>query len=227
MSAPRFLVDAHLGRLARWLRVAGFDALFAQGLGGAAILERAADDDRILLSRDRTLLARCARGVAVDEARVDDQLRELAARLGLGGRVRPFTRCPACNTPLRDVPKAAAAGRVPARVFERHDRFRDCPCCGRLFWQGTHWQRMRARLTAAGLPDTPEDTMDEEALNISIRKFLKLVGVSSQREIEHAVAKAVASGAIGGGESFPAQMTLDIPGLKLRVSFDGEIRLSD
>ena len=56
---------------------------------------------------------------------------------------------------------------------------------------------------------------------------MEAYGVSSQREIEHAVAKAVASGAIGGGESFPAQMTLDIPGLKLRVSFDGEIRLSD
>ena len=69
--------------------------------------------------------------------------------------------------------------------------------------------------------------MDQETFNMSIRKFLKMVGVSSQREIEHAVAKAVASGAIGGGESFPAQMTLDIPGLKLRVSFDGEIRLSD
>lgn len=67
--------------------------------------------------------------------------------------------------------------------------------------------------------------MDEEALNISIRKFLKMVGVSSQREIEQAVAKAVASGAITGTQAFPARMTLDIAGLHLNVQFDGEIRL--
>ena len=67
--------------------------------------------------------------------------------------------------------------------------------------------------------------MDEDAFNISIRKFLKMVGVSSQREIEQAVAKAVAAGAIAGSDTLPAKMTLQIAGLKLDVQFDGEIRL--
>jgi hypothetical protein len=67
--------------------------------------------------------------------------------------------------------------------------------------------------------------MNEEALNLSIRKFLKTVGISSQREIEHAVAKAVAIGAIKGTESFPAKMTLEVAGLKLKVEFSGEITL--
>jgi hypothetical protein len=67
--------------------------------------------------------------------------------------------------------------------------------------------------------------MDEEVFNISLRKFLKMVGVSSQREIEHAVEKAIQDGAVGGTESFPANMTLEIPALKLRVTFDGEIKL--
>ena len=67
--------------------------------------------------------------------------------------------------------------------------------------------------------------MDEEALNISIRKFLKMVGVSSQREIEQAVARAVAGGAVKGDEAFPAKMTLEVAGLKLNVQFDGEVRL--
>ena len=67
--------------------------------------------------------------------------------------------------------------------------------------------------------------MNDEELNISIRKFLKMVGVSSQREIEHAVARARDGGAIAGSESFPATMTLAIPGLELKVKFDGEIRL--
>ena len=67
--------------------------------------------------------------------------------------------------------------------------------------------------------------MDEDTFNISIRKFLKMVGVSSQREIEQAVARALADGAIHGTEAFPARMTLEIAGLKLAVPFDGEIRL--
>ena len=67
--------------------------------------------------------------------------------------------------------------------------------------------------------------MNEEALNLSIRKFLKTVGISSQREIEHAVAKATAAGAITGMESFPAKMTLEVPGLKLNVAFSGDITM--
>ena len=67
--------------------------------------------------------------------------------------------------------------------------------------------------------------MDEDTFNISIRKFLKMVGVNSQRDIEHAVASAIAEGAIAGTESFPAKVTLEIAGLKLNVQFEGEIRL--
>jgi hypothetical protein len=67
--------------------------------------------------------------------------------------------------------------------------------------------------------------MNEDALNLSIRKFLKLVGISSQREIEHAVAKATTAGTIAGTESFPAKMTLEIAGLKVKVEFKGEITL--
>jgi len=67
--------------------------------------------------------------------------------------------------------------------------------------------------------------MNEETFNLSVRKFLKVVGINSQREIERAVAKAVADGSIAGSETFPATLTLDIAGLKLNVKFDGEIKL--
>jgi hypothetical protein len=67
--------------------------------------------------------------------------------------------------------------------------------------------------------------MNEEALNLSVRKFLKMVGVNSQREIEHAVARSIGDGRIAGTESFPARMTLEVAGLQLEVAFDGEIRL--
>ena len=75
---------------------------------------------------------------------------------------------------------------------------------------------------AAGSKET---TMNEETLNLSIRKFLKMVGISSQREIEHAVAKAIAERTIAGNETFPAHVTLVVPGLKIDVRFDGDIRL--
>jgi len=70
-----------------------------------------------------------------------------------------------------------------------------------------------------------EKFMNEETFNLSIRKFLKMVGVNSQREIEQAVAKAIAEGTIAGTECFPAKVTLDVGGLKLSVNFEGEIRL--
>jgi hypothetical protein len=68
--------------------------------------------------------------------------------------------------------------------------------------------------------------MNEEALNLSIRKFLKIVGINSQREIEHAVAKALAAGSITGTESFPAKMRLEIAGLNVNVEFGGDIDLN-
>ena len=68
--------------------------------------------------------------------------------------------------------------------------------------------------------------MNEETFNLSIRKFLKMVGVNSQREIEQAVAKAIADRTISGTESFPARMTLEVAGLRLKVSFDGEVNLN-
>ena len=75
-------------------------------------------------------------------------------------------------------------------------------------------------------PANPENTMDRRrTLNISIRKFLKTVGVQSQREIEHAVSRAQANGTAGGADAFPARMTLEVAGLGLRVEFDGEIRV--
>jgi uncharacterized protein with PIN domain len=225
---PRFVADAHLGALARRLRMAGFDTVFDTALHDADIVRLAADEGRIALSRDRDLLMRRAlvRGGYVHALEPAAQLREVVARFSLGRWLAPFTRCLRCNAPLDAVDAAAVEALLPPRVRERQRRFRRCPACARVYWEGSHWRRMRAGLDAllVGHPTT-EDNMDEDAFNISIRKFLKMVGVSSQREIEHAVARARDGGAITGSESFPATMTLEIAGLKLNVKFDGEIRL--
>jgi hypothetical protein len=78
---------------------------------------------------------------------------------------------------------------------------------------------------ATRVPPTSETAMNDETFNLSIRKFLKMVGINSQREIEQAVTRAIADHSITGTESFPAKVTLEIPGLKVNVKFDGEIRL--
>jgi hypothetical protein len=85
--------------------------------------------------------------------------------------------------------------------------------------------RVVARYRAYAAHD-PETSMNDDAFNLSIRKFLKMVGVGSQREIEHAVAAALQEGRISGTESFPCRMTLEIEGLKLRVVYDGTIDLT-
>jgi hypothetical protein len=110
---------------------------------------------------------------------------------------------------MRSQPAGPAQGRSPAGGMEAIGRL------ARRIRYHEGWYRT-GRM---GIP------MNEEALNLSIRKFLKMVGISSQREIEHAVAKAAEAGAIKGTESFPATMTLEIAGLKVNVKFSGDIAL--
>ena len=144
----RFLADAHLGGLARFLRMLGFDTLHDQALHDREIRRLAHEESRIVLTRDRELL-KCrdiARGYYVRALKAELQLREVAGRYRLDGRARPFSRCLHCNLPLAPLEKAAAAGRVPAGVLERHERFTTCGGCGRIYWPGTHYERMRSTL---------------------------------------------------------------------------------
>jgi uncharacterized protein with PIN domain len=150
----RFVADAHLGGLARLLRMAGFDTVYANdpGDGGDAEIEaRALDEDRIVLTRDRELLKRRGIGFGcyVRALHAQDQLQEVVQRYGLVERARPFTRCLHCNAPLRAVPKAAVLDRLPPGVRATQDDFRTCDSCHRVYWRGTHWQRMNAMLAAA------------------------------------------------------------------------------
>ena len=161
---PRFVADAHLGGLARLLRMAGFDTLYDNGYHDDDIARIAAEEGRVLLTRDRELLKR--RGVelgcylhAIAPA---EQLRELFARLHLAREARPFTLCLHCNLPLRPVGKEEVLDRLPARVRDTHSEFTSCDACLRVYWKGSHYARMRGMLegVAAGaadveLPRTP------------------------------------------------------------------------
>ena len=152
----RFLADAHLGGLARLLRLAGFDTLYDNHFHDHDIERIANDEGRIVLSRDRELLKRrgISHGCYVHALQPERQLREIFARLDLVSSARPFSLCLECNAPLRAIDKTLVLDRLPESVRLRHQRFATCDVCRRIFWEGTHWQRMQA-LLATVLRPTP------------------------------------------------------------------------
>lgn len=158
---PRFLADAMLGGLARWLRILGYDVAWDERIADATLVRRSLEEERVVLTRDRALGSqwRVEALVCLESEAPLAQLAELAARFDLAGRARPFTRCSRCNTELVTVSRDQARLAAPRRVIERHDRFQHCPSCGRLYWEGTHWERMRSTLENAlhaRLPDRTE-----------------------------------------------------------------------
>ena len=147
----RFVADAHLGGLARLLRMAGFDTIYRNDIDDAEVEALALEQDRIVLTRDRELLKRrgIAYGAYVRALKPQAQLGEVFERCGLADRARPFSLCLHCNAPLRAVGKESVAERLPPMVRATQDSFNTCDACGRVYWKGTHWQRMRAMLDAA------------------------------------------------------------------------------
>jgi uncharacterized protein with PIN domain len=147
----RFVADAHLGGLARLLRMAGFDTIYDNGLRDDQIEAMAVDEERVVLTRDRDLLMRrtIAYGCYVRALKAEEQLREVVKRLGIADRARPFTRCLHDNAPLRAVAKDAVAERLPPMVAASQEEFSTCTLCGRVYWKGSHWQRMNAVLARA------------------------------------------------------------------------------
>lgn len=157
LREPRFLLDVHLGRLAKLLRMLGFDSAY----GGAAAedrgLARSRLERRILLTRDRGLLKRAvvSHGYCVRSSAPTRQLTEVLRRFDLWDRVRPLTLCLRCNAPLEAVPRQEAVGRVPPHVLDSYAGFSRCPQCRRLYWPGSHWENMRRFLERLAGSATP------------------------------------------------------------------------
>lgn len=142
---PRFLLDNHLGRLAAYLRMLGFDCLYRNDYSDgelAAILET---DERILLTRDRGLLMRrvVTHGYCPRSLDSLDQLREVMRRFDLAGRISPFHRCLRCNHPLETVSKEAVLDRLEPLTKLHFEEFRICPACQQIYWKGSHYERMQ------------------------------------------------------------------------------------
>ncbi len=142
-GSPRFVADTMLGRLATWLRILGYDAEYARG-EDAALVQRARETGRILLTRDSGLLRR--RGLPphlfVHSDHVSEQLRQVIQAFHLTPAGPRAARCPRCNAVVEPRTKAEVFGRVPEFVWSHQDAFWGCPACGRLYWAGSHRRRM-------------------------------------------------------------------------------------
>jgi uncharacterized protein with PIN domain len=152
----RFVCDGSLGGLARWLRAAGYEAAWREGLTGEALLREARGTAAVVLTSDHEVFLRrevvSGRLPALpvsSRLSLSDQLRHVLRTLALPlGR----PRCMACGGVLEVVPKEAVRERIPPRTARWKDEYFVCRGCGRLLWQGTHWERIAARLRAAAAP---------------------------------------------------------------------------
>lgn len=152
------MADAMLGRLARWLRILGYDTAYEKVITDERLIERMVREDRVLLTRDRHLAQRkILRGrhtlIASDE--IAGQLYQLYRDLQIDLTMsdRRGCRCADCNEQLVATPREQAVPRVPLFVAKEHRHFMRCPRCGRLYWPGTHWVSIRRQL--ARLADGP------------------------------------------------------------------------
>jgi len=149
LREPRFVLDVHLGRLAAYLRMLGFDVLFTPEAADQKLARIAQSERRILITRDRDLLKRSAvsHGYWIRESSPRLQVIEVLQRFDLLASIAPFERCIRCNQPLVPAERADVENRLPARVRERHAEFRTCSSCGRIYWKGSHHQRMQQMIS--------------------------------------------------------------------------------
>ena len=140
----RFVLDTHLGKLAAHLRMLGFDSLYRNDCEDEELAYIASSQQRTLLSRDRGLLKRSivTHGYLVRETQPDQQLIEVVSRYNLSRLIAPFRRCLHCNALLQPVAKELINDRLLPDTRQRYHQFHLCPECDRVYWKGSHYQRM-------------------------------------------------------------------------------------
>ncbi len=145
LRRTRFVADVHLGKLAAYLRMLGFDTLWASGLNDDQLAGIAADEKRIILTRDRDLLKRrsVTHGYFVRGTAARLQLAEVIGRFDLAASVEPFTRCMKCNGEPADVAAEEVENQVPPLSRRHAARYRRCGGCGQVYWDGSHYRRMQ------------------------------------------------------------------------------------
>jgi hypothetical protein len=144
-QGPQLLADAMLGKLARWLRLLGYDTLYLKE-DDDLLAYRARAEDRILLTRDHELANRRGLHTLLIHAQtLDEQLRQVVETIGPPTDGAP-PRCMACNAPLEEITSTEAEPHVPPYVARTQSEFRRCTGCGKITWPGTHWDDIQARI---------------------------------------------------------------------------------
>ncbi len=148
---PRFVADNNVGRLARWLRVLGYDTLLFDDRDDNEIISLALGGGRVVLTRDRGMLMRRVvtsgrlKAVLLESENPAEQLKTIVGRLHLTGD-DAFSLCVECNRPLVPVNKEDVYDDVPPHVYETQRSYMKCPSCRRVYWRGSHWEYMNGRL---------------------------------------------------------------------------------
>ncbi len=138
----KFICDEMLGSLAKWLRILGYDTKYVKNVSDEKIIEIAEKEGRIVLTRDK-LLARKSKGIYINERDVEEQLKKVIESLNLDiEEEKILTRCTICNIKVTKIDKDKVKGKVPEYVWNNNEDFWICPSCKRIYWIGSHWNKM-------------------------------------------------------------------------------------
>lgn len=141
---PFFVLDVHLGTLARYLRMTGLDSLYKNNYNSDDIVNISILQKRTILTKDLNILKRkdVSHGYLVRGNHPSEQLKEVISRFQLGNKLLPFTRCMECNHLLENIDKEEVQNEIPEKVRGWHNEFKKCPGCGRIYWKGSHYLKM-------------------------------------------------------------------------------------
>ena len=148
----KFIVDNNVGKLAKWLRIMGYDALFFNAEDDSNMVATALAEERVILTRDTQIMKRRVvtsgqlKAILIESDKPEQQMHQVIATLNLNRQYRPFTICLECNQPLLERSKQQVKDLVPPYVFQTQSQFMECPACHRIYWRGTHWREMTKKL---------------------------------------------------------------------------------
>jgi len=144
LRQPKFICDVHLGSLARYLRMLGFDILYENNFNDEEIVKLSRKEKRAILTRDRGILKRTevTHGYWVRSFKVKEQAIEILKRFDLKNQVKEFSRCIECNELLKPIKKEKVIAELPPKVLQLQNEFFKCPSCKKIYWKGTHYLRM-------------------------------------------------------------------------------------
>ncbi len=157
LRKPKFVLDVHLGKLAKLMRLAGFDTFYKNDYDDGTIVKISIEQHRTILTRDTGLLKRkeITHGYFIRNIKAEKQLEEVITRFDLAKFIKPFTRCLICNTELRPVAKENVINRIPPKVKKYQTEFSVCESCDKIYWKGTHYERMLKILQPYKNPGKP------------------------------------------------------------------------